>query len=98
MKAVASRKLDGTLELFGEGDPDRITPVKPSKRVPLFKQGELALLVRGALRKSAKPLTLCQLVANVIGRGGHGEEAIPAMRHRVRASLGYTSARRSAPS
>lgn len=82
-------KLDATLELFGEGDPDKIKPVKPYKRVPLFKQGELAQLVRDALRKAAKPLTLSQVVANVTAELGHGEEAIPAMRHRVRASLQY---------
>jgi hypothetical protein len=81
--------VDATLAIFGEADPDKIKPVKPYKRVPLFKQGELARLVRDALRRARKPLTLSQVVANVTAELGHGEEAIPAMRHRVRASLQY---------
>jgi hypothetical protein len=84
-------KLDATLDLFGESEPHTIKPVKPYKRVPLFKQGELARLVRDALRRAGKPLTLSQVVANVTAELGHGEEAIPAMRHRVRASLQYLS-------
>jgi len=83
--------VDATLGLFGEGDPDAIKPVKHYKRVPLFKQGELAQIVRDALRKAEKPLTLSQVVANIVAELGHGEEAIPAMRHRVRASLQYLS-------
>jgi hypothetical protein len=83
--------VDATLAIFGEADADRIKPVKPYKRVPLFKQGELAQLVRDALRKAGKPLTLSQVVANIVAELGHGEEAIPAMRHRVRASLQYLS-------
>jgi len=81
--------VDATLAIFGAGDPDKIKPVKPYKRIPLFKQGELARLVRDALRRGVKPLTLSQVVANVTAELGHGEEAIPAMRHRVRASLQY---------
>ncbi|HEX3652773.1 MAG TPA: hypothetical protein VHU18_08115 [Rhizomicrobium sp.] len=83
--------VDATLAIFGEADPDKVKPVKPYKRIALFKQGELAQLVRDALRKAAKPLTLSQVVANVTAELGHGEEAIPAMRHRVRASLQYLS-------
>jgi hypothetical protein len=83
--------VDATLAIFGEADADRIKPVKPYKRVPLFKQGELAQLVRDALRKAGKPQTLSQVVADVTAELGHGEEAIPAMRHRVRASLQYLS-------
>jgi hypothetical protein len=82
------QKLDATLELFG-GDPDKVKPVKPYKRIALFKQGELAQLVRDALRKAGKPVTLSQVVTDVVAALEHGPEAIPAMRHRVRASLQY---------
>ena len=36
-------------------------------------------------------MLLGQIVANIVAELGHGETAIPAMRHRVRASLQYLS-------
>src|SRR2546423_11692008 len=44
--------VDATLAIFGDIEPDRVKPVKPYKRVTLFKQGELARLVRDALRRA----------------------------------------------
>src|SRR5947208_3321166 len=85
--------VDATLAIMGGGDPDKIKPVKPYKRIPLFKQGELAQLVRDALRRGGKPMLLGQIVANIVAELGHGEAAIPAMRHRVRASVQYLSAK-----
>jgi hypothetical protein len=81
--------LDATLAIFGEGDPDSIKAVKPYKRVPLFRQGELSQLVRKVLREAGKPLLLSEVVSGVVKELGHDEAAIPAMRHRVRASLQY---------
>jgi hypothetical protein len=81
--------LDATLVLFGEGDPDAIKAVKPYKRIPLFKQGELSQTVRDALRRAGKPLSLGEVVAAVMADMGQSKGAIPAMRHRVRASLDY---------
>src|SRR4029077_15058583 len=78
--------VDATLALFGHGDPDSIKAVKPYKRVPLFKQGELSQLVREVLRESGKPMLLSEVVGGVVKELGHDEAAIPAMRHRVRAS------------
>ena len=63
--------------------------MKPYKRIALFKQGELSQLVREVLRKAAKPLLLNDVVEGVVKELGHDEAAIPAMRHRVRASLQY---------
>lgn len=88
-KRAQIEHVDATLAIFGMAELATIKPIKPYKRVPLFKQGELAQLVRDALRRSGKPQTLSQVVANVVAELGHGEEAIPAMRHRVRASLQY---------
>jgi len=60
-------RVDATLAIFGGADPDSIKPVKPYKRVPLSKQGELAQLVRDALRKAGKPQTLSQVVFGSAG-------------------------------
>lgn len=81
--------LDASLALFGEADPARIPAVKPYKRVALFKQGELSQTVRDALRRGGKPMRLSEVVAGVVESLGCEEAAIPALRHRVRASLQY---------
>jgi hypothetical protein len=58
--------LDATLALFGEGDPDSIKPVKPYKRIALFKQGELSQHVRESLRRGGKPMLLSEVVESVV--------------------------------
>jgi hypothetical protein len=46
--------VDATLTIFGATDPDKVRPIKPYKRIPLFKQGELARLVRDAFTPRRK--------------------------------------------
>lgn len=82
-------QLDATLAIFTDTDPNTIKPIKPYKRVPLFKQGELAQLVRDALRRGRKPMRLSEVVESITAELGYRAEAVPAMRHRVRASLWY---------
>ena len=81
--------VDATLAVFGESDPDAIRPVKPYKRIALFKQGELSQHVRDALRRAGKPVRLNDVVEAVTADLGHDRSAMPALRHRVRASLQY---------
>jgi hypothetical protein len=81
--------LDATLVLFGIGDPNQIKAVKPYKRIALFKQGELSQAVRDALRRGGRPMRLSEVVDSILADLGQGKAAVPAMRHRVRASLNY---------
>ena len=81
--------VDATLGVFGEADPDAIKPVKPYKRIALFKQGELSRHVIDALRRGGKPMRLAEIVEAVTADLGHGRAAIPALQHRVRVSLQY---------
>jgi|SRR5580692_2851272 hypothetical protein len=81
--------VDATLKLLGQADPDAIRPVKPYKRIALFKQGELSQHVRDALRRAGKPVRLNEVVEAVTADLGHDRSAVPALRHRVRASLQY---------
>jgi hypothetical protein len=81
--------VDATLALFGEADPDAIRPVKPYKRIALFKQGELSRHVIDALRRGARPMRLAEIVEAATADLGHGRGAIPALQHRLRASLQY---------
>jgi hypothetical protein len=81
--------VDATLAVFGEADPSAIKGVKPYKRIALFKQGELSRHVIDALRRGGRPMRLAEIVEAVTADLGHGREAIPALRHRIRASLQY---------
>jgi hypothetical protein len=48
----------------------------------------------GALRKAdGKPLSTAEIVTAVMRAGGHGEDARPALRMRVRGNLGYLERR-----
>jgi len=88
--------VDATLGIFGHNDQNAIPPVKPYTRVPLFKQGELSQAVRDALRRGGKPMFLSEVVQSVTDALGYDESAIPAMRHRVRASLEYLQRKKTA--
>jgi hypothetical protein len=63
--------------------------VKPYKRVALFKQGELSRHVIDALRRGARPMRLAEIVEAVTADLCHDRGAIPALQHRVHASLQY---------
>jgi hypothetical protein len=87
-KRTQLEKLDATIELFGES-VEKIRAVKPYKRIALFKQGELSTAVRDALRRAGKPLLLGDVVIGAISELKLDETAVPALRHRVTASLAY---------
>jgi len=79
-------------------DPSCAVEDIPNKRLPkrvkLFRQGELGRLILGALRQSdGKPLSTAQIVDAVLAAGGHGKDARPALRMRVRGNLGYLERR-----
>jgi hypothetical protein len=81
--------VDAALELLGSEEPDKIRPVKPYKRIALFKQGELSQAVRDVLRRAGKPMRTPEIAAAVVIAIGADDRALPAMTSRVRASLEY---------
>lgn len=83
--------VDAALTILGADDPESIKPVKPYKRIALFKQGELSNAVRDALRRGEKPMRTAEVTAAVMAAMGHDDRALPAMAGRVRASLEYLS-------
>ncbi len=64
------------------------------KHVNLFRQGELGRLILDALRKAGKPMSTAEIVTAVMAAGGHGEDARPALRARVRGNLAYLERRK----
>lgn len=96
---IRSRKhglehVDACLRLL---DPSIITDdipnKRPTKRVNLFRQGELGRLILSALRQAERPLSTAGIVSSVLASGGHGEDARPALRGRVRGNLAYLERR-----
>ena len=83
--------VDATLRLLDpEADPEAIPVKRPTTRVKLFRQGELARLVRDALREAnGEPIPAEQIVTYLMRVGGHDESARKALAARVRSTLAY---------
>lgn len=86
--------VDATLHLLDpSADPSAIPLKRPQKRIKLFRQGELGRMILAALRHLEKPAPLTEIVTEVLAAGGHGEDARPALTHRVRSNLEYLKER-----
>ncbi len=85
--------VDATLRLLDpEADPEAIPVKRPTTRVKLFRQGELARMVRDALREAnGEPIPADQIVTYLMRVGGHDESARKALAGRVRGTLAYLS-------
>jgi hypothetical protein len=82
--------VDATLRLLDPSiSTDDIPNKRPTKRVKLFRHGELNRLVRDALRDAGKPVSCQEIVSRLMKAGGYGEESRPAIRSRVRGNLAY---------
>ena len=81
--------LDATIRLFDDSYVRGSIPAKRPRRVKLFRQGELNRLILTALRRATGPLSTAEIVTSVITALGHGEEARPALKGRVRGNLAY---------
>lgn len=82
--------VDATLKLLDpEADPEAIPTKRPTTRVKLFRQGELARMVRDALREAGEPIPADQIVSYLMRVGGHDESARKALAGRVRGTLAY---------
>lgn len=88
--------VDATLKLL---DPtiavENIPNKRVTRRVKLFRQGELGRLILGSLRKTdGLALSTAQIVADVTDAGGYGDAARPTLTPRVRGNLAYLQRRR----
>lgn len=83
--------IDATLQILDPSvDPDAIPNARITKRVKLFRHGELNRLILGAFRNSDGALhTTKEVVTAVIESGGFGENSRAAMTSRVRGNLTY---------
>ncbi len=87
--------VDATLRLLDpSATPDEIPNKRPSRRVKLFRQGELGRLILGALRDAKADLPTSDIVTAILKVGGHGEAARPTVGPRVRGNLAYLERRR----
>lgn len=88
--------VDATLKLLDPSiDADAIPNKRVTRRVKLFRQGELGRLILGALRKTdGLALTTAEIVADVTDAGGYGDAARPTLTPRVRGNLAYLQRRR----
>lgn len=82
--------IDAALQILDPSiDPDSIPTKRISRRVKLFRQGELGRMVRDALREAGKPISAPEIVTYMLKVGGHGEEARKAVAQRVRGNLAF---------
>ena len=88
--------VDATLKLLDPSiETDAIPNKRITKRVKLFRQGELGRMILGALRKTdGLALSTAEIVSDVLDAGGHGEAARPTLTPRVRGNLAYLQRRR----
>lgn len=85
--------VDASLQLLDPSiDTDKIPNKRPTKRVKLFRQGELNRLIMGAFRDAAQDtLSAAEIVSYILERGGLSEAARKALAPRVRGNLAYLS-------
>jgi hypothetical protein len=87
--------VDATLKLL---DPtiavDDIPNKRITRRIKLFRQGELGRLILGTMRNAAAPIGTQDITTAILEAGGHGEEARSAVMPRVRGNLAYLHRRR----
>ncbi len=80
--------LDATIRLLDpDADPEKIPTT--SRRVHLFKQGELGRAIIDTMRRAEQPLPVREIVSGVMVICGQDEPARRTMLVRVRANLRY---------
>ena len=83
--------VDATLKLLDPSiETDAIPNKRLTKRIKLFRQGELGRMIMDSLREAdGRALSTAQIVTAIIRAGGHGEGARAGVAPRVRGNLGY---------
>ena len=86
--------VDATLRLLDPSiQTDAIPNKRITKRVKLFRQGELGRLILDAIRKLGGSAGTREIVTALLAAGGHGETARKAIGTRVRGNLAYQERR-----
>lgn len=86
--------VDATLRLLDpELEPGNIPTKRPTRRVKLFRQGELGRMILDALRTADGPISTPAIVQHLLDAGGHGPAARKAVGQRVRGNLAYLERR-----
>lgn len=63
--------LDATIRLFNSDfDAKTLKPIRPYRRNPVFRKGELLIAAIDTLRTANEPLTACDLARAALGRKG----------------------------
>jgi hypothetical protein len=70
-------------------DIDALPSKRISKRIRLFRQGELSRLILSVMPNANSPIKTHAIVAAVIKAGGHGPGVKSAMMPRARGNLNY---------
>ena len=86
--------VDATLRLLDPSvEIDAIPNKRLTKRIKLFRQGELGRLILGVLRNADTPQSTAAIVSAVLATGGHSNAARPTMAPRVRGNRAYQERR-----
>jgi hypothetical protein len=81
--------VDATLRLLDPIRRHRRPSKRISKRIRLFRQGELSRLILSVMPNANSPIKTHAIVAAVIKAGGHGPGVKSAMMPRARGNLNY---------
>lgn len=81
-------RIDFTVQHFNpDATPDQLKPVKPYRRLKLFRQGELRKRVQEVLRKAENPLNAYDIAKGVLAMGGFDNHEVKEIEKRVRSNL-----------
>jgi hypothetical protein len=87
--------VDATLRLLdGSIEPDEIPKKRLTKRVKLFRHGQLNRMIPDALREAKGPISAPEIVSYLLKAGGHDESARRSVAPRVRGNLAYLERQR----
>lgn len=81
------------LILDPNSSPEMIRNKRPTRRVKLFRQGELGRMIIDTLRRAGEPVSTRHVVDEALRIGGHGEDARKALASRIRGNLAYQERR-----
>lgn len=86
--------VDATLKLLDpEIEPGDIPTKRPTRRVKLFRQGELGRMILDSMRRAPDGISMHAVVSDILAAGGHEESARKTVSGRVRSNLAYLARR-----
>ena len=80
-------RIDFTVQHFNpDATPDQLKPVRPYRRLKLFRQGELRSRVMAVLKGASEPLSCHEIAVRVIAMGGFDTHEVWEIEKRVRSN------------